>query len=663
MPQLLRPSAFPDPTPRAGIIRSLASCPVEKPEASFALLEEFEKAGVPVRQTTGLYAAILRGVARALAHKPPQAERLRKVARGTLRRMDERGLPPPAAVLQELMRADAKFGHHREVRRALEQMRARGMPIGPVEYALLLTALGKGGRRLREVEDARRSMAAEGVVPDEGVYLALLGAYSQAGNLRKARAVFNEAQEQRLLVPSSAAPSSAEPAGMQRLYTAMMRSLLRGGAAQEALDLFREYQNRRGRALAPDGDGRGRVAGGSAASSALAAGTAARMFPPPDEGMCAIAVRTASAVGGAGEAQRLYDELAQEEGTEVGGNAAASLLAAHVDAEDWDAAYALFDQLRAAQRERERQQKAEAEEGVGVETAELRRQRAWAARVRISPYNVLIHGLVKQGRYAEADAVAERAREDGVCFDSTTLRGLRRADGGGGETLLPWAWEGWRPPSRVYMIKEEEDEEDDEEEEGEGGRALRLDLHWLTKAETRVLFARELQAMRERFDAAEKRAAEEEEGGEGAAAGAGVGAGSLSAEGRESDDGLSDLVLVTGYRRRRRLLRGRGERPPPAGEEGEEETAGRGEKTDDGKEAELKILVRELLAARGLLFAHPPHNPGLFRVPKASLREYFERERKAEGELRFLRLALMRYIPVTSLTALVFLVFKGGLPF
>lgn len=57
---------------------------------------------------------------------------------------------------------------------------------------------------------------------------------------------------------------------------------------------------------------------------------------------------------------------------------------------------------------------------------------------------------------------------------------------------------------------------------------------------------------------------------------------------------------------------------------------------------------------------HPPlachqGNPGRFLVPRATLRQHFDRQRKEEQEVRFMRLTLLRYIPVSSLL-LVFLV-------
>lgn len=586
--------------------------------------------------------------------------------------MREKGFVPPVAVLQGLMRVEAKFGHYREVQSLLKEMRARSLPPGPVEYALLISALGEGGSP-QGVAAARARMAEEGVAPDEGVYLALLRAYDRAGDVAKARAVFAEAVRRLRLGQEGQEgqqQSTQPPTDPRRLYTAMMRCLLRGREPVEALDLFQAYRRARG-----PGTGTGPSAGkGNKGGRKGGTGGEPVAFPPPDEAMCAIALRAASAVGGAGAARRLYDELlaaeAEAGGRErrdgvsaLGGNAAASLLAAHVDAEDWDGAYALFDRIRAAQRQREQERRAQQQQGAGQWQRGGERGRGedgatgaaaappplsarHAARQSISPYNVLIHGLVKRGRFEEARAVAERAREDGVPFDGTTFRGLAKA--AGGEVLLPWAREDWQPPARVYLVKEgdegrAEDEEGAEEDEGEdegggGGGALWLDMHRLTAAEARELLARELGRLRERFDAAEAAAAKE-----------GVGQGQEAAGGGDDDDGLRDLVLVTGYRRRQR-------QPPQQQPPQEQESGGK-----EG-EGELKAVVRELLAARGLLFFHPPGNPGCFRVPRASLREYFEREHKAESELRFFRLTLLRYIPVASLVALVALVPKGGLP-
>lgn len=64
------------------------------------------------------------------------------------------------------------------------------------------------------------------------------------------------------------------------------------------------------------------------------------------------------------------------------------------------------------------------------------------------------------------------------------------------------------------------------------------------------------------------------------------------------------------------------------------------------------MAVREFLQAREIGYYHPHHNGGRFVVPRSSLYAYFDRRRKEESELRFMRLTLMRYIPVASLLLL-----------
>jgi len=124
----------------------------------------------------------------------------------------------------------------------------------------------------------------------------------------------------------------------------------------------------------------------------------------------------------------------------------------------------------------------------------------------------------------------------------------------------------------------------------------------------------------------------------------------------EGKEGVQDLLLITGFRRR--VGPGQGaallaDKSMPLVEKSKD--------ADDGNA--LQETAREFLGVREIYWSSPPSNPGRLMVQKASLEQYFDRQRKAESEVKFFRLTLLRYIPVASLMALFFLVPKDGLPF
>jgi hypothetical protein len=187
----------------------------------------------------------------------------------------------------------------------------------------------------------------------------------------------------------------------------------------------------------------------------------------------------------------------------------------------------------------------------------------------------------------------------------------------------------------------------------------------LTVLETQTMLSRRLRDMREEYEVDRKAASEREREGQ-------QEDGEEGERGRELEGRLRDLVVVTGFRARQK--HGTGVRIVP----GEAvlkvgpsvvRVMGRQMCIHLGLVSFLRstfilpcvssiaflrtqVAVREFLQAREIGYYHPHHNGGRFVVPRSSLYAYFDRRRKEESELRFMRLTLMRYIPVASLLVL-----------
>jgi len=546
------------------------------------------------------------------------------------------------------MKIETRFGDWRRVQRYMAMMKEDGWVCGSHEYALLIEALGEG-KALGVLAQTQVKMREEGVPFTYVVYLSIIQAHRKSYDLRGAQAAF-EALLKEPLPPVGGMGGEEEVArraNPMEVVTAMMKIYAQAGLPQIAWDLFVQF--RKGKVGGGGGGGGGRVL--------------------PDHMMYSVALRVASTLGGVPMVEELYkehreqDEAAEaaaaavaaavgggEEGEEwkveggggggggKGGGSGRmkgtdmtlhSVLAAYVDAGEWGKAWEMFDGMVAA-------------------------ERAGGRPLSMQPYNVLLHGLIRSGRHEEARTLAERARAEGVVFDVVTMKILAKTAG---------AEELWTPPAHVYVLggrEEREEGEGEGEEEGEeGGEEGRrnvpadtvvLDLHGLSVQEAHSLLAREFEAMRSRYDAEVG-----EEGGEGEKEkkkGKGLVGKDQREEGKE---GVQDLLLITGFRRR--VGPGQGaallaDKSMPLVEKSKD--------ADDGNA--LQETAREFLGVREIYWSSPPSNPGRLMVQKASLEQYFDRQRKAESEVKFFRLTLLRYIPVASLMALFFLVPKDGLP-
>jgi pentatricopeptide repeat protein len=121
-----------------------------------------------------------------------------------------------------------------------------------------------------------------------------------------------------------------------------------------------------------------------------------------------------------------------------------------------------------------------------------------------------------------------------------------------------------------------------------------LDLHGLTVAECYAVTLKQMKEIRQAFD--------------------------------EDPSSLRQLVLITGIGRR----------------------------SASANQSVIRQAVREFLRDRGLHFYHPPGNGGRIVVPKSAFRTYFERSDQKASETHFLRLTVMRYVPVGALCVMFF---------
>lgn len=177
------------------------------------------------------------------------------------------------------------------------------------------------------------------------------------------------------------------------------------------------------------------------------------------------------------------------------------------------------------------------------------------------------------------------------------------------------------------------------------------------------MLSRRLRDMREEYEVDRKAASEREREGQ-------QEDGEEGERGREVEGRLRDLVVVTGFRARQK--HGTGVRIVPGEAVLKVGPSGPCHVMVDVLALGFSFLkstlilpcvhsiaclrtqvaVREFLQAREIGYYHPHHNGGRFVVPRSSLYAYFDRRRKEESELRFMRLTLMRYIPVASLLVL-----------
>lgn len=657
---------IPDAWATSGVIRAHAHN--RSPLEAWSLLQDLTQGPLPVEVILlpGLYKSLAHGIQRQLAqsrHPMPQALELRRLAHRLLRHMRHVAkLRPPLTLWRVFMKIEARFGDWRRVQRYMAVMKEYGWVSGSHEYAILIEALGEG-KALKVLAHTQEKMRREGVPFTYVVYLSIIQAHRKSYDLRGAQAAFEAFIEE----PTPRGGKGeieeemAQRANPMEVVTAMMKVYAQAGLPQKAWDLFCQFRE-------------GRIGGGGGREGGVGGKGG------PDHVMYSVALRVASNLGGVPMVEKLYKEhRGQVEveggaGTEVGlglvreggdgesrkmggmgwgdggmrrGSATGkgkdmtlhSVLAAYVDAGQWEKAWAMFDGMVAA-------------------------ERAEGGALSIQLYNVLLHGLIRSGRHEEARTLAERARAEGVEFDAVTMKILAKAVG---------AEELWTPPAHVYVLggmRDREEEAGDEEEEGkeEWGRrsvpadTVVLDLHRLSVQEAHNLLARTFEVLRSRYDA--------EVGGEGREREK-TRKDKNQTEDRtenkekemvgmelkdEGGEGVQDLLLITGFRRR--VGPGQGaallaDKSMPVIDPCQKDM-------DDGNA--LQVAVREFLGAREIYWSSPPSNPGRLNVQKASLQQYFDRQRKAESEVKFFRLTLFRYIPVASLMALFFLVPKDGLP-
>lgn len=601
---------LPDQYAMAGVVKALAQD--KGPFAAWRLLTDVVDGPqrMEIALTHKVYDSIIEGIHRQLRkvkYVGRDAQDLQALSHRVLEHMQRKaGLPLKVGMWRRFFKIETRFGNWRRIQEYMEAMRAQGLELTPWEYAMLIDALGEA-KRLEQLPKIRAKMKEEGVSLTYVVYLSIIMAHGKSFDVRGAQAAYEELQRETAAKGSGGSNSSHQI----EVVTSMMRLYVQAGLPQKAWDLFQSFQ-----------EGGGKGGGGQR----------------PDDVMYAVAFRAASSLGGLPMVEQLNRERKEAGAVDGGGEReggrarkrkeggsttewgtaykvedtlSLSLLAAYVDAGEWDQAYQMLDDLTSGK-----------EKGLSSSSSS----------VSIEPFNILIHGLTKRGRYEEARTVAERARALGLIFNAVTLKGLAKTMG---------AEELWTPPAHVYVLGGKEERKDGGRKEKEGGReetaeALVLDLHTLSLSEAHALLAREFEAMRLRFDAEEGKEEEEEE----------------DRKEKVGNGGLKDLVLITGFRRRV----GRGQ--------GAALLADQSLPIVDTK-AEVNAMqeaVRNFLGVRGIYWVHPSNNRGRLLVQQAALREYFERQKKSESEVKFFRLTLGRYIPVASLMALFFLVPKGGLP-
>lgn len=654
-------SIVPDGLAVAGVIRAQAVS--QGPLEAWEHLQELRSGTPPIEVATffGLYKTFAFCI---LSHAPSggrPGDALHALAHRVVEDMRARGIRPSASQWHIFMKVETLFADWERIQQYMAWMKEDGWSYGSYEYGMLIEALGVR-KQLGLIAQVRAKMEKEGIPVTYVVYLSIIQAYRRAYDVRSAQAAFREWQREPWR-DEEEVKHRAEPV---EIVTTMMKIYAKGGLPEKAWALFVQY--REGDAIGGEEPGEG------------------KKKRRPDHVMYSVAVRVASLLGGIPMVEKVYEEYQQDKargfhggpgelgqggagspgreggkgvkkeqssGQRVGAdrgmqsrrklkdNMSLSMLAAYVDAKEWGRAYEFFDTLQAA----------EEKEGIFAP---------------IRAYNVMIYGLKRANRHEEARTLAEQAKAKGIAFDRATQKIL--ASTAGAEEL-------WAPPPHVYVLGGEKYRQEMKIKSVQGnieGRrdlpvgAVVLDLHGLSVDEARTLLAREFEAMREKFDAEMKEGGEEAGGNENCARvneGKPEG-GREHAKGSEDTvrvhdahrDGVQDLLLITGFRRR--IGPGQGavllaNEDMPIYQKGE----------GDNVNA-LQETARDFLGDRGIYWSSLPSNPGRLLVQSDSLRQYFERQRREESKVKFLRLTLLRYIPVTSLLALLFVVPKdiAGVP-
>jgi len=233
--------------------------------------------------------------------------------------------------------------------------------------------------------------------------------------------------------------------------------------------------------------------------------------------------------------------------------------------------------------------------------------RARGLKPNMFTYSVVIQGLSRVGRWGEAMDLAEEAKKLGLTFDAITIMALQRSP--------------LRNRGQEILLNSQETAEDHLADLVHAdGKEVVIDLHGLTVVETEALLSREFTKLRQSYEAA--RAVRRTKVGE--------------EEVEGNDDGLRDLVIITGIGRNSRVK----------------------------GQSVLRAWLRDQLVEKSIHYHQPEYNQGRFVIPKTSLREHFDGERKKEEELHFFRMSLFRYIPVASLLVMSMVInqIRGALP-